>query len=73
MARSRTSLRQHIIWLSTMVLQVPCHRRLETGFDAAVARRLVRTNWVRTFAWTALGVGTFMVLWIIYAMVFAYR
>ncbi len=28
---------------------------------------------VRAFAWTALTVGTLMVLWIIYAMVFAYR
>ena len=27
----------------------------------------------RIFAWTALALGTFMVLWIIYAMVFAYR
>ena len=28
---------------------------------------------IRAFAWTALALGTFMVLWIIYAMVFAYR
>jgi cytochrome b subunit of formate dehydrogenase len=28
---------------------------------------------VRAFAWTALAIGTFMVLWIVYAMVFAYR
>jgi hypothetical protein len=28
---------------------------------------------VRFFAWTALAVGTLTVLWIIYAMVFAYR
>ncbi|HVO09545.1 MAG TPA: hypothetical protein VMX54_02220 [Vicinamibacteria bacterium] len=28
---------------------------------------------IRAFAWTALGLGTFMVLWIVYAMVFAYR
>jgi len=28
---------------------------------------------IRAFAWTALGVGSFMVLWIVYAMVFAYR
>jgi hypothetical protein len=41
------------IWLSTAFLQVPCHRRLECGFDAAFARRLVGTNWIRTIAWTA--------------------
>ena len=40
-------------WLSTALLQVPCHRRLERGFDPAVARRLVGTNWIRTIAWTA--------------------
>ncbi len=28
---------------------------------------------IRSFAWTALTIGTFMVLWIVYAMVFAYR
>ncbi len=28
---------------------------------------------IRAFAWAALGLGTFMVLWIVYAMVFAYR
>jgi len=28
---------------------------------------------VRAFAWTALTIGTLMVLWIIYAMIFAYR
>lgn len=42
-----------IIWLSTALLQVPQHRRLSRGFDAAAARRLVMTNWLRTLAWTA--------------------
>ena len=28
---------------------------------------------VRAFAWTALAIGTLMVVWIVYAMVFAYR
>ncbi len=32
---------------------------------------VIRT--IRAFAWTALAVGSFMVLWIVYAMVFAYR
>jgi cytochrome b subunit of formate dehydrogenase len=32
---------------------------------------VIRT--IRTFAWTALAIGSFMVLWIVYAMVFAYR
>lgn len=41
-----------VVWLSTALLQVPCHRRLERAYDAAAVRRLVRTNWVRTAAWS---------------------
>ena len=44
------------VWASTFFVQVPCHRRLERGFDAAAVRRLVRTNWIRTFAWSVRGV-----------------
>jgi len=32
---------------------------------------VIRT--IRTFAWTALAIGTLIVLWIVYAMLFAYR
>jgi hypothetical protein len=42
-----------IIWWSTFFLQVPQHRVLEGGANAAAYRQLVRTNWVRTIAWTA--------------------
>jgi len=41
-----------VIWLSTFLLQVPLHRKLSEGFDPAVHRQLVLTNWVRTVAWT---------------------
>jgi hypothetical protein len=44
-----------VVWLSTFGLQVPMHRRLAAGFDAAAHRRLVTTNWIRTGAWTARG------------------
>ena len=43
------------IWTSTFTVQVPLHRRLERGFDAAVHGRLVRSNWLRTGGWTARG------------------
>ncbi len=43
------------IWLSTALLQVPCHARLASGFDAATYARLVNTNWLRTILWTARG------------------
>jgi len=41
------------IWLSTAFLQVPIHRRLLTGSDPILLRRLVATNWLRTLGWTA--------------------
>ncbi len=41
-----------VVWLSTAFVQASCHRRLERGFDEGVARRLVRTNWIRTVAWS---------------------
>jgi hypothetical protein len=37
----------------TMGWSVPAHARLADGFNAAVHARLVRTNWLRTLAWTA--------------------
>ena len=40
-------------WLSTFVLQMPCHRALSRGFDETPHRRLVQTNWIRTLAWSA--------------------
>jgi hypothetical protein len=43
-------------WLSTWLVQIPCHERLGRQFDPATLRRLVLTNWVRTAAWTLRGV-----------------
>lgn len=45
-----------IIWLSTALLQVPCHARLANGFQTNVYHQLVLGNWIRTFAWTLRGV-----------------
>jgi hypothetical protein len=42
-----------VIWVSTALLQVPRHREMLLGFDAAGHARLVRDNWVRTIAWSA--------------------
>ena len=42
-----------ITWLSTAFLQVPAHTRLATGFDASAHRKLLRSSWVRTLAWTS--------------------
>ena len=40
------------VWMSTALLQVPCHRKLAHGFDSDIVRRLVATNWIRTVCWT---------------------
>ncbi|TWU31328.1 hypothetical protein [Novipirellula artificiosorum] len=44
-----------VIWISTAAIQVPCHNKLLRGFDQATHHRLVRSNWIRTAAWTARG------------------
>ena len=53
-----------IIWLSTALIQVPCHEKLTRGFDPVIHKRLVITNWLRTIAWSLRGV---LVLWMIWA------
>ncbi len=45
-----------LAWISTFALQVPAHRRLASGFDAVLHRRLVTTNWLRTAAWSGRAV-----------------
>jgi hypothetical protein len=44
-----------VIWLSTVIWQVPLHGRLGVGYEPVAHRALVRTNWVRTVAWTLRG------------------
>jgi hypothetical protein len=50
------------IWASTACLQVPLHGRLAAGFDPRAHRALVRTNWLRTAAWTARGALVLLML-----------
>lgn len=45
-----------LIWISTMAWQVPHHEKLLHGFDRVRIRRLVQSNWFRTFAWSLRGV-----------------
>ena len=42
-----------VVWVSTFAVQVPLHRRLAGGYDTALHRRLVLSNWIRTLACTA--------------------
>lgn len=43
-------------WLSTWLVQIPCHERLGRQFDSATIRQLVLTNWIRTTAWSLRGI-----------------
>ena len=58
------------IWLSTLLLQIPGHRRLSVGFDGSTHRRLVVTNWIRTMAWSARGS---LALWMVFQHLLATR
>jgi hypothetical protein len=51
-----------ISWAVTMALSVPAHERLSARYDAAALARLVRTNWIRTAAWTGHGA---LALWML--------
>ncbi|MEO0453334.1 MAG: hypothetical protein AAFY98_04260 [Verrucomicrobiota bacterium] len=42
-----------LIWLSTFLIQVPCHRALDHGKDTKAIERLIYSNWLRTLLWTA--------------------
>lgn len=52
-----------VVWASTALLQIPLHRTLTDGFDAAAHRRLVATNWIRTAAWALRGALVLWMLW----------
>lgn len=45
-----------VIIASTIRQGAPSHARLAVVWDADVHTRLVRTNWIRTLAWSALAV-----------------
>jgi hypothetical protein len=41
-----------VTWAATAGLAVPAHRRLGSGWNGGIGRRLVRANWIRTLAWS---------------------
>ena len=44
-----------VAWTTTFTLSVPCHKKLQTkGWNEGVTKRLIYTNWIRTFAWSAV-------------------
>jgi len=51
-----------VCWAVTVLLSVPAHERLSVRYDAAALERLVRTNWIRTAAWSGHGA---LALWML--------
>jgi hypothetical protein len=51
------------IWLSTALLQAPRHTTLGGGFDPAVHRFLVASNWLRTVLWSLRGLIALFILY----------
>jgi hypothetical protein len=44
-----------VLWGSTFWIQVPLHARLQHGKNDDTIDRLIRTNWIRTAAWSVRG------------------
>ena len=41
-----------LIWCSTFFIQLPIHNILSKEKDKKMIKKLVNTNWIRTFLWT---------------------
>lgn len=41
------------LWLTTALVQIPLHNRLARGYDRSAIDKLVTTNAIRTFLWSA--------------------
>ncbi|WKN40851.1 hypothetical protein [Tunicatimonas pelagia] len=43
-----------VVWVVTFSISAPIHGKLATdGYDRQLINKLVSTNWIRTFAWSA--------------------
>lgn len=45
-----------VVWASTFLIQVPLHKKLSHEYRDRVHASLVRSNWLRTAAWTGRAV-----------------
>ncbi len=52
-----------IVWASTFFLQVPLHEKLAHGFNSQTISALVKTNWIRTIAWSLRGALVLYFAW----------
>jgi L-asparagine transporter-like permease len=49
-----------LIWLSTFLLQVPQHQKIQLENSDEAINRLISSNWIRTILWSA---KTLLLLW----------
>lgn len=52
-----------VIWLSTFLIQRPLHQKLSLSFNQAHLGKLIRTNWIRTIAWTLKSAVMLTMIW----------
>ena len=52
-----------LLWICTVFLSMPLHKKLDSGFSIEVIHQLVATNWPRTFLWTVRGVLAVLIIW----------
>lgn len=52
-----------LIWISTFLIQIPLHNKLCQAQDELHCRKLVKSNWLRTIAWTLKSI--FLAIYII--------
>lgn len=52
-----------IIVVSTALFQAPQHVKLSSGFDREAYEFLLRTNWIRTAAWSAYALLGLWMVW----------
>lgn len=53
-----------IVWISTMGIQVPIHGKLEQEYNLVNVHRLIKTNWIRTIAWSVKAI-TLLTTWML--------
>ena len=55
-----------LIWLSTVVFQVPIHLKLMQEGSPELITKVINTNWIRTISWTA---RTLLLAYLIYTLI----
>ncbi len=51
-----------LIWVITFLISVPKHNILSSGHNDLAITELVKTNWIRTVAWTVRAIILFTLL-----------